>query len=498
MFTSALCYLEHTLPSHRDKVVFSDESDQLTFDQVYDLSQAVGSFLVERAAPCSGVVVMSGRHVRTPVAFLGVAMAGCFYIPMDASLPVSRLNSILGVARSEHMIVDRANLEAARALDFRGDIYVLEDILETPRRPEALLRATEHLNENIPLYAIFTSGSSGTPKGVVTSHRALMNYIDAVANVLRLTEDDVLGNQSPLDYIAAIRDIYLPLKTGASTVILPKNQFAMPTELFKTLNEKHVSVLCWSVAGVELPARLHAFDYVKPEHLKTVLFSGSVMPCKYLRLWQDALPDVRYINQYGPTETTASCTYYEVEGLVDENTVLPIGVPYDNYSIFLLSPEGNAVPAGELGEICVAGPGLALGYYRDPERTAQSFIQNPLNDRYFERIYKTGDIGRFRDDGLLEFHGRNDRQVKHQGHRVELGEIEVTAMSLDGVQECCAMYKTEKISLVYAGEAKEKEIQLAFRERLPLFMMPRKVVRVEALPRLPNGKLDMQAINTLL
>ena len=498
MFSSPLDYLRRTLPAHRDKIVYSDETASLTFAQVADLALAVGSFLVDRAAPCSGVVVMSGRHVYTPVAYLGVATAGCFYIPMDASLPVSRLNSILGVAQAGHMIVDRENLAVAQSLDYHGRIYVLEELLETPRRPEEVRRVTEHLNEDIPLYTIFTSGSSGTPKGVVTSHRALMNYIDAVARVLAMTEDDVLGNQSPLDYIAAVRDIYLPLKLGASTVILPKNQFAMPVDLFRTLNEKRVTVLCWSVAGVELPARLHAFDYARPEHVRTVLFSGSVMPCKYLRVWQDALPGARFINQYGPTETTASCTYYEVEGPVDENTVLPIGVPYDNYSVFLLSPEGKAVPDGELGEICVSGPSLALGYYRDPERTALSFIQNPLNDRYFERIYKTGDIGRVREDGLLEFHGRNDRQVKHQGHRVELGEIEVTAMSLPGVGECCAMYKNEKISLVYAGEAKEKEIQLAFRERLPLFMMPRKVLRVDALPKLPNGKLDMQTIGALI
>ena len=498
MFTSPLDYLRQTLAAHRDKIVYSDGERSLTFAQVADLALAAASFLVGHTKPRTGVVVMSGRHVLTPVAFLGTAMAGCFYIPMDASLPVSRLNSILSVARPEHMIADRANLEAARALDFHGQIYVLEELLETPRRPDAVRRATEHLNEDIPLYTIFTSGSSGTPKGVVTSHRALMNYIDAVAKVLRLTEEDVLGNQSPLDYIAAVRDIYLPLKTGASTVILPKNQFAMPVDLFRTLNEEKVTVLCWSVSGLELPARLRAFDYARPEHLKTVLFSGSVMPCKYLRVWQDALPGVRFINQYGPTETTASCTYYEVEGPVEETDVLPIGVPYDNYSVFLLSPEGKAVPDGELGEICVSGPGLALGYYGDPERTALSFMQNPLNDRYLERIYRTGDIGRVREDGLLEFHGRNDRQIKHQGHRVELGEIEVTAMSLPGVAECCAIYKNEKISLVYAGEAKEKEIQLAFRERLPLFMMPRKVVRVDALPRLPNGKTDMQTINSLL
>jgi len=288
------------------------------------------------------------------------------------------------------------------------------------------------------------------------------------------------------------------VKLGASTVILPKNEFAMPTKLFETLNEYHVTTLCWSVAGVELPAKLGAFDVIKPEYVKKVCFSGSVMPCKYLKIWQQNLPDVRYVNQYGPTEATASCTYYIVKEQVEDDTVLPIGVPYENYQILLLNEDHTQTAPGQVGEICVAGPILALGYYGNPEKTAESFLQNPLNPNYRELIYKTGDLGRFREDGILEFHGRKDRQIKHMGHRIELGEIEATACQIPGIIECCALYQKEKelLYLFYSGEVTAKEIAVHFRKVLPAFMVPRKTVNLDAVPHLPNGKVDMQTLKT--
>jgi len=454
--------------------------------------------MARRVKPHSPVTVMSGRHPLTPAVFLGVARAGCFYAPMDASMPVSRLNQILGVIRAGHMLVDREHLEAARALDFDGEITVIEDVMDTPADEALLAEIAEQIVPTSPLYVIFTSGSTGVPKGVITSHQSLMHYISAVGSVLDIQETDVLGSQSPFDYIAAVRDIYLPIKTGASTVIVPKNEFSMPAQLFDTLNRHRVTTLCWSVAGIELPARLGGFDVGKPEYLKKVIFSGSVMPCRYLRIWQEHLPDVLYVNQYGPTEATASCTYYVVKEKVEDDTVLPIGKPYPNYGILLLNEDGTETPAGEVGEICVAGPVLALGYYGDAQRTAESFIQNPLNPFYRELIYKTGDLGRWREDGNLEFHGRKDRQIKHMGHRIELGEIEKTASELEGVDECCALYHKEKelLYLFYAGSAASKEIVLHFRKVLPAFMAPRKLVKLDALPRLANGKLDMQTMKS--
>jgi acyl-coenzyme A synthetase/AMP-(fatty) acid ligase len=222
------------------------------------------------------------------------------------------------------------------------------------------------------------------------------------------------------------------------------------------------------------------------------------MPCRYLKIWQENLPDVLYVNQYGPTEATASCTYYVVKEKVEDDTVLPIGVPYENYGILLLNEDNTATAPGEVGEICVTGPVLALGYYGDAQRTAESFLQNPLNPNYRELIYKTGDLGSFNADGDLEFHGRKDRQIKHMGHRIELGEIESTASEITGVDECCALYYKEKelLYLFYTGEATSKEIVLHFRAVLPAFMVPRKLIKLDMLPRLPNGKLDMTTLKT--
>lgn len=495
MNLSVIKWFDKTADRLPNKIAFSDSENSITFSELNRISKSIGTYLSDKVNSTEPVVVMSGRHILTPASFLGVVRAGCFYAPMDATMPVSRLNQILKVINSNIMLVDKEHLAIAKNLEFNGEIIVIEDIVNTLINDSLLKKCSTHIIGASPLYVIFTSGSTGVPKGVITSHQSLMCYIDAVCNVLSIDENDVLGNQSPLDYIAAVRDIYIPLKTGASTVIIPKNEFSMPAQLFETLNKNKVTTLCWSVAGVELPAKLGAFDITKPEYIKKVCFSGSVMPCKYLKIWQENLPDVLYVNQYGPTEATASCTYYIVDEKVDNSTVLPIGTPYENYNIILLNEDGSKTSDGEIGEICVDGP-LALGYYGDVKKTNESFIQNPLNNNYRELIYKTGDLGRLRDDGILEFHGRKDRQIKHMGHRIELGEIESTAKQLNSIIECCALYYKEKefLYLFYSGNATSKEIVLHFRKSLPAFMVPRKIVNLESVPKLPNGKIDMQAL----
>lgn len=500
MQTSVLDWLDKTTDEFKGKYAFFDTESKISFGEFNKYTKSVGTYLASITAADKPVIVMCGRNVVTPACFLGVVRAGCFYAPMDASMPLHRLNQIINVIKSDVMLVDRANFETASKLDFGGKIVVVEDIINTVPDECLLSKIEKNIVGTSPLYVIFTSGSTGVPKGVITSHYSLMCYIDAVCGVLNVDNNDVFGNQSPLDYIAAVRDIYLPLKTGASTVIIPKNEFSMPTELFTTLNKYGVTALCWSVAGIEIPAKLGAFDCIKPEHLKKVCFSGSVMPCKYLKIWQQNLPNVMFVNQYGPTEATASCTYYVVKEQVDDSTVLPIGLPYENYRITILNDDNTQTEYGKTGEICVSGPILALGYYGDTERTEQSFIQNPLNNNYRELIYKTGDLGSFRDDGILEFHGRKDRQIKHMGHRIELGEIEETAKQIDGLVDCCSLYYKEKeqLYLFYTGSAVPKDIVLNFRKNLPAFMVPRKLVKLDEIPKLPNGKTDMQTLKTYM
>ena len=364
------------------------------------------------------------------------------------------------------------------------------DMLATVRR---------QMSMTDPLYIIYTSGSTGNPKGVMTSHLSLMTYINAYCDVMHIEESDVLGNQSPLDYIAAIRDIYLPLKTGCSTAIIPKEYFMEPNALFDYMNDKKVSSVGWSVSAFTILTSLGAFEEVGLKSLRKICFSGSVMPCRVLRKWQENLPEAHFVNQYGPTEATASCTYYSVDHTVEDDEVLPIGRAYDNYRVFLIDEHGNEPAVGEQGEICVCGPILALGYYNDPKRTGAAFTLNPLNKAYPERMYRTGDYGRLDEDGILHFCGRMDRQIKHMGHRVELDEVEHAANVVEGVAESCVIYNKAKevLILFYTGDCDRRSLALALRDELPGFMVPRKIKKLEQLPKLPNGKYDMKKLEEM-
>ncbi|MCQ2479398.1 MAG: AMP-binding protein [Clostridia bacterium] len=493
MAQNILEWLEKTSENYPEKVAFEDTENSVTFAEILSISKSVGTALARHTSPCKPVAVLSGRHAFTPAVFLGAVYAGCFYAPLDGGMPDYRLNQIMGVLKPEIIVADSENFERAKALAPNCTVLISEEIAKTPVDENALSVIRKNAKITDPLYVIFTSGSSGIPKGVITSHESLMCYIEAYDKVMNITAEDVLGNQSPLDYIAAIRDIYLPLKNGTSTFIIPKQRFVIPTKLFDILNEKKITAIGWSVSALTVPTAMGVFKYSSPKYLKKICFSGSVMPCKYLKVWQENLPDALFVNQYGPTEATASCTYYVIKNKVEDDDILPIGIPYDNYTVFLLNDDNTATEQGKIGEICVSGP-LAIGYYNDKERTEASFIQNPLNK--LQRIYKTGDYGLQRADGNFEFHGRKDRQIKHLGHRVELDEIENAVKALENVSECAAIYnqKKEQIMLIYAGDATGKEIALEIRKKLPEFMLPRKTVKLAELPHLPNGKTDIKSI----
>ena len=557
---NVLEWLEATVAKYPDKPAFSDTESSITFAQVYDIARNTGAYLIEKlGVDRTPVAVFAGRKMVTPAYFLGVVYAGRPYAPIDASLPDKRIEKILENLCPRAIVADRESLEhvesivdeLAKAEGFeKPQIFVAEDISrfewivgadgnckisestggavpgceeetddiaaenekdtdggvvavrveETDDNSLEMLAAVRRqMSMTDPLYIIYTSGSTGNPKGVMTSHLSLMTYINAYCDVMHIEGDDVLGNQSPLDYIAAIRDIYLPLKTGCSTAIIPKEYFMEPNALFDYMNEKKVSSVGWSVSAFTILTSLGAFEEVGLKSLRKICFSGSVMPCRVLRKWQENLPEAHFVNQYGPTEATASCTYYIVDHTVEEDEVLPIGQAYDNYRVFLIDEHGNEPAVGEQGEICVCGPILALGYYNDWKRTEAAFTLNPINKAYPERMYRTGDYGRLDEDGILHFCGRMDRQIKHMGHRVELDEVEHAANVVEGVAESCVIYNKAKevLILFYTGDCDRRSLALALRDELPGFMVPRKIKKLEQLPKLPNGKYDMKKLEEM-
>jgi non-ribosomal peptide synthetase component F len=334
---------------------------------------------------------------------------------------------------------------------------------------------------------MFTSGSTGTPKAVLISHRAVLNLINAFGAVFPLDETCVFANQAPFDFDVSTKDIYLTLANAATMHIAARQLFSEPARLLAFLNERAVNTLIWSTSALRMLTAFHFFDNGVIPSLRLVMFSGEVMPCKTLNYWRGHHPAAVFVNLYGPTEITCNCSYYIVDRDFDDDAALPIGRAFPNTEILLLNQDG------EQGEIAVTGSCLALGYYGDPALTAAKFVQNPRHDRYGERVYLTGDIGSYNAGGELMFHGRRDYQIKHMGHRIELPEIELAANALPFLDFSCCLYDGdhEELVLFYQADAPQKrEIALALREKLPGYMLPRRMVWQKQLPLNKNGKID--------
>lgn len=282
--------------------------------------------------------------------------------------------------------------------------------------------------------------------------------------------------------------------------IIPQQCFKVPKQLMEYLSHNHVNTLYWVPSALAFPSALGALKKAPPIDLKNVFFGGEVMPVKYLNKWIEKYPDARYVNFYGPTEVTDTCTVYEVDRKFESTDTLPIGTPCANMDVFLLDEQDKpAIGEGVIGEVCVRGTGLAYGYYNAPDKTAQAFVQNPLNPSYPEIIYRTGDLAQRNEYGELVYLSRKDFQIKHLGRRIELGEIETALLSLEEIEAGCCLYDEKKswIVSIYKGNLTEQELRNRLLKLLPVYMMPDRWYQVEAMPLNLNGKIDRQRLKEL-
>jgi len=507
--------LEKTALRYPDRIAFRDPEKEVTF------------FELENRAKEAGTLFLRGGMCRTlkaedPVAFfmekstdslclmMGAVYAGAFYSFIDVRQPQERVSGVLSVLRPAVIITDRENMESAKkaAEEYDGDLEVV-DINQFISRAEEegidetlLAKARGIFYDRMPLYVNFTSGSTGIPKGVAVSHASVIEFITVFTKTFGITSSDIIANQAPFDFDVSVKDIYTGLYTGATVVLIPRDYFTNPTVLMDYLYENRVTTLIWAVSAMCFVSIMNGLEYKTPHTIKRIMFSGEVMPVKQLNKWKRSLPDAVYINLYGPTEITCNCTYYILDREFEKEDLIPAGIPFENEKVFLLDEEDREVKAsdrGKEGEICVSGSCLALGYYRDSKRTESVFTQNPLNDRYPERIYRTGDIGKYDENGLLIYVSRKDFQIKHMGQRIELGEIESVASALDGVSRACCIYdhKKKRILLFYTGEGEKDRIREGLLKRLPQFMMPARIEALEEFPLNKNGKIDRNSLLNL-
>ena len=499
MQKNILQYLEQAVAKCPDKVAFANEEMGLTFLQTYDTARRIGSFLHAEGFYKQPVVVFMQKHPTTLATFFGVMYSGCYYVPLDSEMPMHRIELIFKTLQAGALICDDTTAQIAKELNFQGKIYNFAAILDTEINEAALADIRDKQLDIDPIYIVFTSGSTGVPKGVMACHRSVIDYVENLCTVLKIDENTVFGNQTPLYFDAYLKEVIPTLKYCATTVLIPKQLFMFPIQLVEFLNTHKINTLCWVVSALTMISSFRAFDTVKPQYLKLIAFASEVFPIKQFKRWREALPEARFINLYGPTETTGICCYYEVDREFAEDETLPIGRPFDNTEIILLDENNKVPPVGEQGEICVRGTRLTLGYYCNPEKTAEAFVQNPLNNLYPELIYRTGDLGKMNQRGELEFAGRKDYQVKHMGHRIELGEIEVIVNMHPQVGSACCIFDGDKkkIVLYYTGDIDVAELTGYIKQKLPRYMVPNVTRQLEAMPLTPNGKIDRNGLKTL-
>ncbi len=499
---NVLQYLEATAPRVPEKIAYSDGTDSLTFENVYTYSRAVGSYLCSRGIVGEPVVVLTKKHPRAIPCFFGAVYAGSMYVPVDIEMPSVRIGLILDNLKPSIIICDKSTEKTAASLaEAHGcDYAAAEDIFSFPVDEDALARVRERQIDTDPIYIVFTSGSTGVPKGVAACHRSVIDYIENLSLALNLSEDTVFGNQAPLYFDACLKELYPTIKFGATAYLIPKSNFMFPLKLVEYLNLHRINTVCWVVSALTMISSTDTFSTAKPEYLRTVAFGSEVFPPSQLKIWRENMPDTEFYNLYGPTECTGMSCCYHVDDSLEEGAPVPIGKPFPNTDVLLLvyNEDGTARRAhdGEEGELCIRGTPLTLGYYNNHEQTDRAFVQNPLHDHYRELIYRTGDIAKYNERGELLFVSRRDHQIKHMGHRIELGELEYTLAGCPGVTNECAVYDkvNSKIVLFYVGDATASEVTKFLRAHLPRYMLPNAMFRLEEMPLTPNGKRDRMAL----
>lgn len=494
---NVLEYLENSAREHPKKVAVRDEKKALTFEKLLENSRRIGSFLADKNLLQQPVIVLGNKSADVLSAFFGVVYSGGYYVSLSPDLPEARLFQIQQVLGSKVILTETQNIYLAKKVVPQGEVVILSNAVKHRIDEEKLSQIRASAVSSNPLYANFTSGSTGVPKGVLVSHGSVIDFIDVFTKTFSFTESDIIGNQAPFDFDVSVKDIYTAMKVGAQLVIIPKRLFSAPADLIDYICDNNITVLIWAVSALCLISTFHALDYRVPSSVDKVLFSGEVMPLKHLNLWLERLPEAVFVNLYGPTEITCNCTYHIIQRGRDYSDGLPIGEPFENEDVFLLGENGKRICApSQSGEICVRGDCLALGYCNSPEQTQKSFVQNPLVSSYPERVYKTGDLGMFNEKGELIFCGRKDFQIKHMGHRIELEEIEKAISALKSVDRCCCIYdeKKSKLYAFYTGSLPKGELHLKLKEKLPVFMIPNALRNIEALPLNANGKIDRKAL----
>lgn len=495
-----LDHLDQTARRYPERIALSGGALSLTFSDFRGRAREIAGILLSKGYKRDCVAVLMDKHPDTVCAFFGALYAGCFYVCIDPSLPDARIRAIAERSRVRAVICNKESRGRAEILYGRAEIFCLDEIYGRQVDEGLLHSAKAGIIDTDPAYIVFTSGSTGEPKGVCASHRALLDYADSLCSTLSFDAETVFGNQAPLYYDAPLKELLPVVCLGASLVFIPQDLFKFPAALCEFIGEKGINTLCWAASAFAVVSSLGALERADMSRLRLICFGSEVFPRRDYDRWRAACLSARFINLYGPTEATGMSCYFVCDRPLGADEPIPIGRPFPNTEILLINDCGERCRQDEVGEIYIRGSCLALGYFGDPEATGAVFVQNPLNPSYPETVYRTGDLARYNERGELVYLGRRDRQIKIMGRRIEPSEIERAALECRGVEMCVLCYDSARgvTALFFTGQAEEREVYDSLCQKLPKFMIPRRCIRLDAMPQKANGKLDRTRLEAIL
>lgn len=493
--------LESAAYRHPHRYAIRCEEFRCTYSQLLYSARAAGTALTSLIGNRDAVGIYMDKTAQAVELFYGTIYAGGFYSVLNPSLPDTRLRQIVGVLSPAVIVTDREHAEDACRIFGKEVVVLAEDLLCADIDLVRLETVRGSIIDTNVLYVNFTSGSTGTPKGIAVSHRSVLDFIGFFTEIFKFSHEDVIANQAPFDFDVSVKDIYAAVHTGAELLIIPRSMFSEPVKLADYLCKYRATVMTWAVSALCLLTAFHVLECCAPESVRIILFSGEVMPARALKYIRKYMPETLLVNLYGPTEITCNCTYHILDSGRDYAEGIPIGKAFPNEEVFLLDGNDHVITRfDETGEICVRGTALALGYFGSAEQNAVRFVQDPRNPNYPERIYRTGDLGRYLPDGDLMFCGRKDFQIKHMGHRIELEEIDHSLSVIEGIERCCCLFdeKHSALHAFYQGAVEPMAVLEELKKALPVYMIPSKLHLIDQWPLTKNGKTDRTQLAGLI
>jgi amino acid adenylation domain-containing protein len=493
--TSVAQLFEQTATNYPDKIALVFGCKQLTYTELNTRANRLAHRLRRMGVkPETLVGCCIERSLDLIVALLAILKTGAAYVPLEPSYPKERLDFLIEDTRTPVMLTQRSlatTVLAGHSLPF---VFVDDD---------AAASASEAINSALAgeptslAYVMYTSGSSGRPKGVLVENRAIVRLVRST-NFCHFGPEEVFLQFAPISFDASTFEIWGPLLNGGRLVLMPPHASSLEA-LGRTIRTEGVTTL-WLTAGLFHLMVEERIEDLRP--IRQLLAGGDVLSPRHVRLLLESLPDCCLINGYGPTENTTFTCCYPMRSGDPVPEPVPIGRPISNTQVYILDDQLRPVLPGTTGELFAAGDGLARGYLNNPETTVEKFLPNPFVANSNERMYRTGDLARWREDGTIEFLGRIDSQLKILGYRIEPGEIETVLQKHDGVKQVCVTSQDENGSkrlvayYVRFGNSgvSPHELRAFLAERLPRYMIPSLFVPLPSLPLSPNGKVDRSGL----